>query len=169
MSSNADVFVPQRGIRSNEVAHEIDAELILHHLDGHSAGAKQFLFAQKCVVLADHDARNSIKQDRAGTHRTWRQCRVNGAVSIYARAQPAGIFQGVHLAVQDDTAFLHTAIVAASDNFSVVDQDRADRNASFVSAQHGFFVRGPQKFICHAVDYRVSGGKYHGLRVEVLC
>jgi hypothetical protein len=63
--SNTNVLVPQRGIGSDEVPHEIDAGPVLHHVYRHAAGSKQFLFAEKCLILADHDPRDSIKQDGA--------------------------------------------------------------------------------------------------------
>lgn len=59
------------------------------------------------------------------------QRRIKDAPGIERSRKPTGVFQCVHLGVQDGTATLHRAIVSAADNCVVVRQNGADRNATF--------------------------------------
>ena len=61
--------------------------------------------------------------------------------------QPAGVFEAVHLGVQDRAAALDAAIVPAADDAAVDHQHRADRNPALGESQPGLFDRHFQKSI----------------------
>src|SRR6266480_3009296 len=63
--SDADVFIPQLGMCADEIGHQADTGRILTHLECYTAGGQQLLFAPECAVLANHNARNSVQQNRA--------------------------------------------------------------------------------------------------------
>jgi hypothetical protein len=50
-----------------------------------------------------------------------------------------GVFEGVHFSVQDGAAALHPAVVAATDDSPVVNEDGADRDSSLSEPCLGLF------------------------------
>src|SRR5919198_707685 len=70
---DADIFVPQRRMRGNEIRHHPDAPFVLHDLDAHAARSQQIFFTHERAVLADDDAADAVQEDRARAHRAWRQ------------------------------------------------------------------------------------------------
>lgn len=81
-------------------------------------------------VLADHDLGDAIEQDGAAAHRTGRQRRVDGRGTVHRSRLSAGVFDRIHLAMQDGAGLLHTTIVATADDLGGVYQHRADRDAA---------------------------------------
>src|SRR5216684_3230561 len=68
-SSNADILVPEIGMRADEVGHYRDAPVLLNDVNSNSATSKPFLLAHECAVLSDHDRRNAVQRNRATAHR----------------------------------------------------------------------------------------------------
>ena len=131
----------------DELAHQFDAPLVLKHINDDTARTKQRFLSNKGLVFTDHHARYSIKKDCAAAHRAWRQRRINRAFAVYTRRPAAGIFQGIHFGVEHDASLLHPAIVSSADDFSLMHEDRADRNASLAQSLFGFLDCGFQEFI----------------------
>src|SRR5262245_55408959 len=69
---HADVFVPQRRVVADERSHQFDAPRVLQHLDDHAAAFEQRFLAQECLVFADDDARDLVKQNGSAAHRARR-------------------------------------------------------------------------------------------------
>ena len=144
--SNADVLVPKLGMVADEGGHEIDALLILDHLDRDALGSEVVFSAEKRSVLADNNMRDFVEHDCAAAHGTGRERRIQSAVAIHRGRKAARVAKAVHLAVIDGAAGLDPAIVAASDDFSFVDQNASDGYAAFAEAFVRLFNSGCEKF-----------------------
>src|SRR5262249_53209185 len=115
---HANVLVPERGISFNELAHHRDALLILKNVNPNPVASEPFLFASQRLVFTDDDRGNSIKHDGAPAHRARRQGRIQGAGPVDECGVTAGIFERIHLAMQDRAATLNASIVSAADDFT---------------------------------------------------
>src|SRR5262249_17979230 len=72
------------------------------------------------------------------------------AFPVHGCKEASGITQAVHLAMIDRTAGLDTAVVSASDDPALVDQDASDRDAAFAQAFSRLLDCGVEKRIaCH--------------------
>src|SRR5262245_41565647 len=100
-------------------------------MDPNATTGEPCLLTHERPVFANDDAGNSVEHDRAAAHGARRERRVQSAGPIDECGVTAGIFERVHLAVQDSAATLNASIVAAADDFAVVDDDRADWDAAF--------------------------------------
>src|SRR5687768_9307232 len=60
-----------------------------------------------------------------------------------------GVFESVHLAVQDCAAFLHAPVVTASEDTAVVHEDGADGDAALAQTLLRFLDGGLQKNVVH--------------------
>ena len=67
----------------------------------------------------------------------------------------AGILEGVHLTVQDGAPLLHPPVVATANDLTLVDDDRADRDAALGQAQPGFVNRGLHEGIHLATSFGI--------------
>src|SRR5262249_10218341 len=121
----------------NELLHESNASFVLHDVDSHAARTQEILVPTKRTVLADDDVRNAVEKNRAAAHRTRRQRRVHDTVPVNARRQPPGALERIHFTVEDGTPLLNAAIVTATGNHPLMDQNRADRNPAFASPAFG--------------------------------
>src|ERR1043165_6081973 len=92
---------------ADERPHHLYAARVLHYFQLHAAGAEELLLAEERLVLADHHARDAVEQDRAAAHRARRERRVEDALAVHGGGAAAGVFEGVHLAVEDRAAALH--------------------------------------------------------------
>src|SRR6185503_13589617 len=126
---HADVFVPDLGVRRDELVHERPAlgRVEVHHL--HTAGLEEVLAAEERPVLTDDDAWDVIQQDRAGAHVAWRERRVHRRSAIDRGGLPPGLFESIGLAVSDRTALLDPPIMAGADDSAVDHECRPDRDA----------------------------------------
>ncbi|MOA51241.1 hypothetical protein D3C78_1743620 [compost metagenome] len=88
---------------------------------------------------------DAIQQDSAAAHGARRQGGVEGGLLVHPGWLTAGIFQGVHLAMQDGAAVLHPAIMAAANDLAIVHQHRADRNTPLLEPLAGFVYGGLQE------------------------
>src|SRR5439155_5833768 len=140
-----DVFVPQIGMRGDEISHQSNAPFVLNDVDANAAIAQQRFLTHERVILADHYVWNAVKEDRAGAHRARRERRVHHAFAIHRCELTTRALERVHLAVQDGAALLHTAIVATAEHAIAMHEHRADRNASFSEAALGLLDRDGEK------------------------
>src|SRR5215831_10195440 len=139
MALDAYILIPQLWVRADELFHQADAFAVLHDFKGDAARAQQLFFSHKRPVLSDDDAGNAIEQDRAGTHGAGRERGIENAFTIDSAGLAAGVFQGVHFSVQDSAAFLHTPVMAAANDLSLVYHYGANGNATFRQSLAGFF------------------------------
>src|ERR1043166_10077377 len=121
--SDADIFIPQGGVAGDEIAHQGNAVRVLHPRYPHALVAQIILGSLEGDIFADNDAGNSVEQNGAAAHRAGREGRINNAPLINRRALSAGILEAIHFTMAYDAAVLHALIVAASDYFSIADQD----------------------------------------------
>src|SRR5713226_8960256 len=112
----ADVLVPKLRMRFDELRHQRDAAWILNDFDPDATRSKQLLFTEKRLILADDHVRNAVEQNCAAAHRARRQRGVDHALAINSGGLPAGVLEGIHLAMQNRAALLHAPIVSASDD-----------------------------------------------------
>ncbi len=145
--SHADVFPPQLWPCGDEISHELDALVILNDLDLNAVRAQVVLGAQERSILANYDARDFIQNDGAATHGARRERRIDRALGVHRGGQASGVAQAVGFSVINRTAGLDAAVVALPDYFSIVNQDRSDRNSSFGEALARLFNRRLQKRI----------------------
>ena len=129
-----DVLRPQRRLRLNELCHQRLAPRILQNLDGYPARSQELLLPEEGPVLADDDPRDAVEENCAAAHRAGRQCRVDRALAIDLCRSAAGVFEGVHLAVEHDTPALNAPIVAAPEDSSAMHEDGADGNPALGQA-----------------------------------
>src|SRR6185503_17986473 len=146
-ASQPDVLVPDRGVLADEPLHHLDAAGVLEHFHGHAAVPQEIFLAAEGDVLADHDAWDAVQQDRPRAHRAWGQGRVQDAPGIHRRRAPAGVLQGIHLAVEDGAAALHAPVVPPADDPALVNEDGADRHAPLGQPGLGFGDGGLQEFV----------------------
>src|SRR5947199_9445076 len=111
-SSNADVFVPEAGMRANEFGHQTDAFRVAQNHQFDASGAKIRFGALKRLILADHDPGNLVEQRRAAAHVAGREGRVEGGAAVFAGFQAPRVFDAVHLGVKDRALLLNAAIVS---------------------------------------------------------
>ena len=90
-------------------------------------------------------SRDAVEQGGAAAHVAGRERRVEHGAAIVGGPEPAGVFQAVHLGVQDGAAVLHAAVVAAADDAAIDDQHRADRNTPLGQPLPGFVDRDLQE------------------------
>src|SRR5438034_11458403 len=83
-SSNADVFVPEAGMRANEFGHQTDAFRVAQNHQFDASGAKIRFGALKRLILADHDPGNLVEQRCAAAHVAGREGRVEGGAAVFA-------------------------------------------------------------------------------------
>src|SRR5262249_29426019 len=130
-ASHSDVLVPKRGMFANELPHHLDAARILKYVYNHPATPKQLFLSHEGDILSHHNVRYAVEQDRTRTHGARRKCRVEDALSVHRGGQPARMFEGIHLPVEDGTVLLDTPVVTATEDLALMHYDGADRNASF--------------------------------------
>ena len=134
----ADILVPQVRVVPDEVRQQPLAGGVLDHLHRHAPAPKQLLLAPERPVLADHDPRNPIEQNRPAAHGAGRERGVERAAPVHRGGLPAGPLQGIHFGVEDHAAGLLATVVPAAENAVIPDQDRADGDAAFAQALAGF-------------------------------
>ena len=100
----------------NELLHQPETSRILNDFDLHPPRPQQCLFAEERAVLADHDARNAVEEDRATAHGAGRQRRVQRARPVDRSRLPARPLERIHLAVQRRAALLDPPVVTAAEN-----------------------------------------------------
>src|SRR4030095_3828658 len=108
----------------------LDAAGVVDHVHSHAPAPQQVFLTPERNVLADHDARDAVEQNRPGAHRARRRGRVQDTSRIHGGPEPAGVFQSVHLTVEDSAAPLHAAIVPPPDDLTFIDEDGSDRDAA---------------------------------------
>ena len=144
---DADIFVPQGGLRTDEVAHEADAFGVLENFDLDSVAAHMVLGAEKGPVLADDDAGDFVEDDGAAAHRAGRERGIHRRALVNGGGEAAGVAQAVHFAMVDGAAGLDAAVVALADDFAVADQDGTDRDAAFGEARAGLRDGGFEEWV----------------------
>ena len=112
--------------------------MILECFDLKATLAQEFLLARERAVFANDDPGDSVQQNCAAAHRAWRQGRVQHTLAIDAGGLAAGVLKRIHFPVQDDTALLHTTIVSATDDATLMDDHRADRDSALGESSLGF-------------------------------
>src|SRR5205823_4298505 len=100
-----------------------------------------------CLVLSNHDSRDSIKKNGAAAHGARRERRIDRALFVDLGRLAAGIFQRIHLAVQYGTCLLNAPVVSSPDNLSLVHEDRADGDSSLTPALFGLFDGGLHELV----------------------
>src|SRR6266545_4309749 len=130
---------------ADEIHHYPNACSVLTHLERHTSTHQQRLFPAKRLVLANDDALNAVQQNRAAAHGAGRERGVERRVAIDGRGLAAGVFERIHLAMQHRAAVLHSAVVTATDDLALSNDDRADRNAALAQALLGFGDGGGQE------------------------
>jgi hypothetical protein len=140
----ADVFVPQRGIRTNEISEHRSTLLIgqVNYFD--TVFSKPVDAAAKILRLTNDD-RADVKLTNQPTAVPAR--RKGGYHDFVAvTAQPAGLPERVCLRVHGRVLFLHTQIVASAKNFTVGIKKRCtDGNAAFRKAYASFSYGDAEK------------------------
>jgi hypothetical protein len=68
---NANVFIPKVRSLRNEVAHHLDAFIILNDIQLHSLAAEPVFGAKECLIFANDDSRNFVEERSSTAHRTW--------------------------------------------------------------------------------------------------
>jgi hypothetical protein len=64
----------------------------------------------------------------------------------------AGVFEGVHLAVEDGTAALDAAVVASAEDGAAMHEHRSDGDAAFGESLLGFFDGGVHEWVVRHRD-----------------
>src|SRR4051812_31767469 len=113
--------MPKVWMLGDELPHHREAARILSDVGADAPRSEECLFAHERQVSADDHMRDSIEEDRSGTHRAWRKSRIEHAFAVDRRRPSSGAVERIHLAVQDRTALLHTSVVAGADDRSAVD------------------------------------------------
>lgn len=132
---------------ADELAHELDAFVILDDFDLHAVVAKLFFRSLEGDIFPDDNTGNPIQQNRARAHGAGRQCRKNCAARVDGCLLAPGIFQTIHLGVMDHTAELDALVMATTDDLPIADQHRADGNAAFAQTVSGLVNRRLEKMI----------------------
>jgi len=122
----------------DESPHHPDAAFVLDHLHPHPAQSQQLLFTEKRLVLPDDHVWDAIKQNGARAHRAGRQRRVHHARAVDGSRLSAGALERIHFTVKHGAPLLNAAVAAASDDDALVNQHRADWNASLTATAFGF-------------------------------
>ncbi len=134
----ADVLVPEFGLFEGEGLHHVDALSIIDDFDFNPFGAQPVFLAHEGLILPDDDLGNAIEKDGPAAHAAGGEGSVEGALAVNRGGVATGVFEGVHLSVKDGASFLDAAVVAAADDFSVVDDDAADWDSAFRDTGPGF-------------------------------
>jgi len=135
----ANVFIPELRMLLDKIPHHGDAVLILKHLNDYAPGAQQVFFAHKRAVLAHNDSWYPVEKNGAAAHGTGRKRGVKHAFTVNRRRLASGIFQGVHVTMQDGTAFLHATSVSSAKDSSLVNHYGSNGNTAFTQTQPCFF------------------------------
>lgn len=151
----SDVFVPERGIFSDEFAEHIDTFFRRKIHDFDSIVSEPVDTAAKILGLADYHGADAELPDQTAAIPAGRERRDHNFVAI--AFLPAGSAKGVGLAMRGRVAVLHPAIVASGKQFSVrIEEGCADRNAAFGEALASFADRRSQVreilFVGHRAD-----------------
>src|SRR5258706_10310966 len=106
----ADVLVPELRPGGDEVAHELHARRVIENLQLDAARAHVVFRPLKRLMLADDDLGNLVQQRCAAAHVAGRERRVEGRPLVVARSEPAGVFQAIHLGMQNRATLLHAPV-----------------------------------------------------------
>ena len=128
--SHANILAPQLRTGGNEIAHHLDAGRVIQDFQLHALRSNVFLRSLKGHIFTNDDSGNLVEQRRAAAHGTGRERGIKGATRIDRCLLPAGILETIHFRMTNHTAFLHALVVSASDDFSIKDEHRSDRNAA---------------------------------------
>ena len=115
---------------ADESLHEGDAFGVIDDLEFYALAADVFLGALEGFVFTDDNVRDAVEERSAATHGAWRQGGIEDTFAIDACGETTGVFETVHLGVMDHTALLLALVVAATDDVSVVDEDRTYGDAA---------------------------------------
>ncbi len=96
---------------------------ILEDFHNHAPGPQQFFLTHEGAILANDHSGYSVQQNRSRTHRTRRERCIEHAFTVGGSREASGIFQGIHLAMQDGTGLLDAPIMSATKDLSLVHQD----------------------------------------------
>ena len=146
----ADVLVPELRAGGDEVLHQPDAARIVDDLELDAPSAEVVFGALEGAILADDDAWHLVEQGRPAAHVAGGEGRVEDAALVLGGSQAAGVFEAIHLAVEDGAAPLDASVVAAADDFAVEDEYRADGNSAFGQTDLGFAERFIEEGIGHS-------------------
>ena len=129
----------------------------VHDLD--AARAQQVLAAHERAVLADHEARDAVQEDRAGAHVARRERRRHRGAAVGGRGEPARHLEGVRLAVPNRAPELHAPVVPGTDDDPVDEDRRADRDAALGAPDPGLLDRDLEECgVVHAATVAGSNG-----------
>ena len=67
-----NILVPKRRMLRDEFAHQGNAGAVLKQLHSHTTRTQQIFLPHEGEVLADDDPRDTVEQNRTGTHRARR-------------------------------------------------------------------------------------------------
>jgi hypothetical protein len=56
----------------DERPHHRGASIVLQHVDSHASRPQQIFLSSKRLILTDDDVPDSVEQDGAAAHGTWR-------------------------------------------------------------------------------------------------
>ena len=146
----ADDLVPELRVGGDEVLHQPDAARIVDDLELDAPSAEVVFGALEGAILADDDAWHLVEQGRPAAHVAGGEGRVEDAALVLGDSQAAGVFEAIHLGVEDGAAPLDASVVAAADDFAVEDEYRADGNSAFGQAELGFAERFIEERIGHS-------------------
>jgi biotin carboxylase len=134
----ADVFMPDFGMGGNVVREHLDAIFGVQVDDVSAILLQPIDAAVKIYGLADNYCPDAELADQATAIPAGRERGNHDFVAVSALA--ARLSKGVRLSMYGRIAFLHSAVVAAPEQFSITFEQRsADGNSSFSKAEARFF------------------------------
>src|SRR4029079_4820422 len=139
--SASDVLVPEFRVCRDEGLHHRGTPIVLQHVNPYASRPQQIFLALERLILADDDAADAVEQDGTAAHGARRQRRVHHRLPIDIGGSTAGALERIHLPVEDRTPLLNAPIVPAAQNDALVDERRADGNATLGKTLLSFFNR----------------------------
>src|SRR5205085_1579083 len=70
-ASDADVFIPEPGVRVDEFLHQPNAFRVIEYINLDGVGAQIIFSAGEVRIFADNDAGNFVQNDGPAAHRAW--------------------------------------------------------------------------------------------------
>lgn len=98
-------------------------------------------------VFSYDDFGNSVKESGTAAHGAGGEGGVEGALAIDAGGLASRIFQAVHLGVMNNAAVLDSLVVAAPDDFTLVNEDGTDGDTAGGESFAGFINGGEEEGI----------------------
>ena len=139
---DANVFVPEAGVISDEVLHQLNASGVLEDGEVDSLGADVAFGALEGDIFADDDFGDFIEERGTRAHGAGGEGGVEGAAGVDVGGETAGVLEAIHFGVVDDTAVLDALVVSATDDGVIADENGADGDATGGEAFLGFFDGG---------------------------